>query len=177
MLCHIWIPGSDNALDAEFNRLRQIQENSDHKLSSNYICSHFSNCEALSMVEQNGKIISCSSILHREIWPKGTFRVLNRLWKPVNRVFLTREASAVNVLMLKEQIEWLKVNRYSKLFFISRNKENWTSWAIKMLNQKGLYFKTNDKKYLTCENEDDLSCWQKIIYQGDDSLLYLWKTL
>ena len=46
---------------------------------------------------------------------------------------------------------------------------------INFRNRFELMFKTDNYKYLTCPNEYDSTCWQKIIYYGDESLLTQWK--
>ena len=74
------------------------------------------------------------------------------------------------------QIEWLEKNTDCLLYFISRQTDNnWDNWMIEHFKEYGIHFKTDKYLYLTCPNECDNTCWQHIIYTGDDSLLELWK--
>jgi hypothetical protein len=172
----LWTPGSNPQLDSKFDILREQQFASADKLRENYSREHFSTCEVLSMVEDDcGNVLSCSSILKRPIWPEGVYRILNRLWKPMERVDFTSKVSAANLLLIRSQIQWLKVNRDAKLYFVSREKLNWTKWAVKIFSQQNLHFNTDSRKFLTCEDVNCQACWQTIIYNGDASLLELWK--
>ena len=172
----LWLPGSNLELDSKFNILREQQFISTDKLAKNYTHEHFSKCEVLSMVEDDcGNILSCSSVLTKQIWPDGVYRIVNRLWKPTERVDFTNKVSAANLLSVSSQIHWLKTNRDTKLYFVSREKTNWTKWAIKILSQQNLHFNTDSRKFLTCEDVNCQACWQTIIYNGDESLLELWR--
>jgi hypothetical protein len=49
-------------------------------------------------------------------------------------------------------------------------------FAIKSFREiVGIEFQSDNYSYCTCETPNDESCWQKIIYQGDSSLLETWK--
>jgi hypothetical protein len=78
-------------------------------------------------------------------------------------------------LTAKSQIEWLKENTDCKLYFISRQTDNWNDWMIEHFKEYGIEFKTDNYMYLTCPNECDDTCWQRIIYSGDTGLLEQWK--
>jgi hypothetical protein len=76
----------------------------------------------------------------------------------------------------KSQIEWLAHNTNCELYFISRQTDNWEEWVIKNFQEVyGVVFKTDNYKYLTCPNECNDTCWQKIIYNGNEQLLTQWK--
>jgi hypothetical protein len=56
------------------------------------------------------------------------------------------------------------------------SSDNWEQWCINnFLDRFNLEFKTDNYKYLTCPNECDDTCWQKIIYNGNESILSQWK--
>ena len=62
------------------------------------------------------------------------------------------------------------------LVFISRQHDNWQAFTKRILIQKAdIEFKYNDYKYLTCSNEHDDTCWQKIVYRGNEDLLTQWQ--
>jgi hypothetical protein len=64
----------------------------------------------------------------------------------------------------------------AEIVFISRQYNNWQAFTKKILTEKvGIEFKYNDHKYLTCGNEQDDTCWQKILYRGNETLLTDWK--
>lgn len=176
-----WKPGSDTKLDLLFDSLRENQyRDRSHKLWKNYsheeintwsgaiaytICFNDSNQPEL-----------CSTISSRSCWPIGAFRILNRLWKCSNHVNYPTVMSPSFAYTASSQISWLTKNVDCKLYFISRQKDNWESWVIKMFKKHyNIDFKTNDYKYLTCPNRCDITCWQKIIYWGDESILEKWQ--
>jgi hypothetical protein len=75
----------------------------------------------------------------------------------------------------KSQIEWLQQNTDCKLYFISRQTGNWQEWMSTHFKDYGIDFKYDNYKYLTCPNECDDTCWQHIVYSGDEQLLNVWK--
>ena len=76
------------------------------------------------------------------------------------------------------QIDWLKKNTNYQLYFISRETANWEQWvARQFLNNHDLFFEIGEHQYLTCPNENDQSCWQRIIYNGNKEILNSWKKI
>jgi hypothetical protein len=73
------------------------------------------------------------------------------------------------------QIEWLERNTDCQLYFISRQTDNWNDWMMDHFKEYQINFLTDTHLYLTCPNECDDTCWQRIIYSGDESLLEQWK--
>lgn len=173
-----WIPGTFKDLDEEFEYLRSKQyDNKNHRLWKNYSKESFLEVSALTICRNDDDVPEiCSSIVIRDCWPASTYRILNRLWKHSNKVEFPKKMSLSFAETAKSQINWLQENTDCKLFFISRQTDNWEDWVIK--NFKTLYgidFKKGQGKYLTCSNENDLTCWQNIIYRGDEQLLRDWK--
>jgi transposase len=79
-------------------------------------------------------------------------------------------------LIAQSQAAWLKANTNCELFFISRQTTNWEEWMIKHFNKDFAFdFNTDKYLYLTCSNEYDDTCWQKIIYSGNTEILKKWK--
>lgn len=172
-----WEPGTNKTLDRLFDTLRRQQyQDRNHRLWKNYSRENFSFSVALTICfNDSGDPEMCSTIAGRECWPTGVFRILNRLWKHSNKIVYPRVMSPSFAESAKSQISWLEKNVDLKLHFISRQTDNWEKWVIDNFSIYNLSFKTDNYKYLTCPNECDETCWQKIIYNGDDQLLEQWK--
>jgi hypothetical protein len=180
MYTEIWIPGTDAELDKLFEQLR-TQQHSDtaHPLYRNYIAEAFKECSALSITFENDKPIVVSSILARDCWPKNTYRILNRFWKVHEHRLphLDRNhGMTVFSKTVRTQLNYAEKELGADLIFMSRQHDNWQKFTKKILTEKvGIEFKYNDHKYLTCGNEQDDTCWQKILYRGNETLLTDWK--
>lgn len=173
-----WKLGTNKKYDHLFGQLQEKQyNNTSIPLWKNYNLNHFeSECSAVTIAFDDEVPIFCSSILGRDCWPIGAYRVINRLWKinPDNHPL--RAIHAAVGPMIKSQLNWLKNNTDYKLVFISRESSMWQNWTIKQLDiQFNLNFKYDDHKYLTCDDQTCNSCWQRIIFCGDSSLLESWK--
>jgi len=173
-----WRPGQDKELDSIFNQCRLEQyTNRDHRLWSNYSLEMYKDAVALTICFNDYDIPEmCSTIALRECWPNNVYRILNRLWKHSNKIVYPRIMSPSFAETAKSQIQWLKENTDCKMFFISRQTENWEEWVMRNFKDVyGISFETDNYKYLTCINECEDTCWQKIIYNGDFKLLEQWK--
>lgn len=174
-----WTPGSDPDLDKIFDEVREQQyQNKDHRLWKNYGRDSFQFAVALTICFNDNDVPEiCSSIASRECWPANTYRILNRMWKHSNKVTHSKRISEAMAASVNSQIRWLQDNTECELYFISRQTDNWMSWVSEKFKlQYGLDFKIATNKYLTCPNEFDNSCWQHIIYSGDDTVLTQWKS-
>jgi hypothetical protein len=173
-----WKPNTNKELDNEFEYLRNIQHNDiSHKLWKNYDRETLAQASAFTICYNDEGIPEmCSSIAIKNCWPKETYRILNRLWKSSNRINYPKIMSPSFAETALSQINWLKENTECRLIFISRQSNNWEDWVINQFKSVyNIQFCKNEFKYLTCSNESDDSCWQKIIYQGDKSILEEWK--
>lgn len=171
-----WAKGTRPDLDKLFDTLREQQyQDRSHRLWKNYSADSFESAIALTIFFNDAdEPEMCSSIASRDCWPANTYRILNRLWKTSNRIKFPRVMSKSFGLSAQSQITWLHAT--DALIFISRQTENWEEWCINNFrDQFGINFKTDNYKYLTCPNECDDTCWQKIIYTGNDTLLKQWK--
>lgn len=170
-----WAPFTNQEMDKLFDELREIQyKDKTHRLWANYNKDFLNYCVALTMCFENDQPIACSSISIRDCWPKNCYRILNRTWKPYERLKFPRKLSMSIVESAKNQISWLKANTNMKIVFISRQTTNWDDWLMSNLNSHNLNFTKDRHLYLTCPNTNDDSCWQKIIYQGDEKILLNW---
>jgi len=174
-----WKPGTDPEHDKLFDDLREQHYNDhSHRLWQNYSKEEFNFiCPvALTIHFDDNEIPEvCSSISERSCWPNGAYRIHNRVWKCNNRKQFLRKVSPSMGLSAKSQILWLKKNTDAKLYFISRQTNNWDNWMIAHFKEYGINFKTDNYLYLTCPDECDDNCWQRIIYSGNETLLEQWK--
>lgn len=172
-----WKPGTNLELDTLFDQLREKQhQDRSHRLWKNYARDSFNSVAALTIYfNANNEPELCSSITNKDCWPVDAYRILNRTWKPADRLGWPRGVRQNFGSTIQSQINWLKENTNCKLHFISREKSNWEDWCIESFLKIGHEFKKDNYKYLTCSNECDNSCWQAIIYNGDEELLTQWK--
>ena len=177
-----WEPGTNSELDQEFEKLREAQyKNSNHRLWKNYSKDSFKSAIALTICwSKTGDPELCSSIASRPCWPKDAYRILNRLWK-IEDIRKSNAPSSMSKSFghtAYSQIDWLKKNTNYQLYFISRETANWEQWvARQFLNNHDLFFEIGEHQYLTCPNENDQSCWQRIIYNGNKEILNSWKKI
>lgn len=175
-----WAPGSNPEMDQLFDQLRQRQhQDQTHRLWKNYAPENFSFAVALTIhFGDDNEPEMCSSIALRDCWPQETYRILNRLWK----VHDHRKSGAPSTMSpsfgfsARSQVEWLNTHTKHRLYFISRETDNWERWVARQFKKTyELEFATTDYRYLTCPNECDETCWQNIIYNGDPGILEQWK--
>ena len=180
MYTEIWIPGTDVELDKLFEQLR-IQQHSDttHPLYRNYAEEAFKECSALSITFEDDKPIVVGSILARTCWPVNAYRILNRFWKvPEHRLPHLDRNHGMTVFSktVEAHVNYAEQELNADLVFISRQHDNWQAFTKRILIQKAdIEFKYNDYKYLTCSIEHDDTCWQKIVYRGNEDLLTQWQ--
>lgn len=181
MHTEIWKPGENNDLDSLFESLRQVQYNDkSHALASNYSKTAFEECVALSITFHNNLPIVAGSILNRDCWPTQAFRILNRFWKiKEHRLNILDRTNGLDALCQTVLVhtDFAYKNLNAKLVFMSRQYENWQKFTQRIIKKKtNLDFKYDSERYLTCSNHQDESCWQFILYNGDESLTHKWVT-
>lgn len=173
-----WEPGTDAELDKLFDDLREQQyQDRTHRLWKNYGGEYWRDAGIIANTicfDDNDIPEMCSTISSRECWPQGVYRLLNRLWRHSNKVKYPRTMSKSFAESAINQIDWLKQNTNYKLVFMSRQTQNWQKFALENFYNYGLDLKTDNYKYLTCPNECDDTCWQSIVYNGDESFLTHW---
>lgn len=172
-----WEPGTNPTYDALFEQLRtEHYADTSHRLWKNYAKEAFHDVAVLSIYFNDDDIPEvCSSATSRSCWPASAYRIHNRVWKCNNKKTFLRKVSDSMGLIAQSQANWLMNHTDCKLFFISRQTTNWEEWMIEHFNKDfGFNFKTDKYFYLTCPNECDDTCWQKIIYCGNEKLLDTW---
>jgi len=172
-----WVPGENSNLDRLFDELREQQyQDRSHRLWKNYSKENFNSAVALTIhFDNNDNPEVCASISSRDCWPAGAYRILNRLWKCSNRTDFAKQLSVGVGSTAQSQVNWIQAVPDLKLYFVSRQTENWESWLSSNLQRFNLQFQTAKHKYLTCPNECDDTCWQRIIYSGNAEVLDQWK--
>jgi hypothetical protein len=173
-----WRPGTDTLWDPLFEHLRERNyRNQDHPLWKNYNQDHFYNeCLALTIAfNQYGMPVLCASILNRSCWPSNTYRIINRLWSVSHSEGPIRNLMPEGEHLLRSQINWLKEHTEVELIFISREAPNWQQWTVDQYKHNyNLEFEYDHHRYQVCDNATDESCWQRIVYQGNQNLLEQW---
>ena len=172
-----WAPGTNTEYDQLFESLRKIHHSdTSHRLWKNYSKEAFKDVAALTIYfDEDGIPEVCSSTTQLSCWPKGAYRIHNRVWKANNKKAFLRRVSPSMGYSAASQIDWLTQNTDCRLYFISRQTDNWNNWMIEHFKEYDIEFKTDNYMYLTCPNECDDTCWQRIIYAGDTTLLEQWK--
>lgn len=181
MRVETWAKGSVPELDVLFDQLREQQyQDRGHRLWQNYSKTSFEHAGIIACTiyfDDDDLPEMCSSISSRDCWPNDAYRILNRTWKHSNKVVHSVKISNAMISNVRSQIAWLEKFTDYKLYFISRQTDNWMEWvAGKFKSQYDLDFKIAPNKYLTCPNECDDTCWQRVIYTGDEKLLNNWKS-
>lgn len=180
MYTKTWKPGEDQELDQIFENYREQQySNYDDPLRLNYSKKAISQCQALSITfDHSGNPLVLSGILRRPIWPNNTFRICNRFWKvKEERLIAVDKSTGLHIVSkaIQDQTTYAKEYLNAELIFLSRQYDNWQKFVVKQVRKHtGLEFQYDNYKYLTCDNLEDSSCWQKIIYLGNDTLLNSW---
>lgn len=173
-----WRPGSDSLYDPLFEHLRELNyRKKDHPLWQNYNQEHFYNeCLALTIAfNQHNIPVLCGSILNRDCWPPNVYRIINRLWSVWQGEGPIRNLMPEGEHLLRSQIEWLQENTDVELIFISREAPNWQQWTVDQYkNNYNLEFDYDHYRYQVCATPNDDSCFQRIIYQGNENLLKQW---
>ena len=122
-----------------------------------------------------------SSIYRRDYWESGVYRILNRTWKPLGE-YDENVTMALNPLwtdMMKSQIEWLQENTNDyRASIISRKHPSINSLKhlIKQISKAniGYDFKLYKDRIWVCKNRLNDSCYQDVIYTGEDKAIIQW---
>lgn len=180
MRTYTWVPGSDSNLDSIFEEAREEHYHTiEHRLKENYSKNSFDYAGIVANTisfNENGDPEICSTISTRTCWPHGAYRILNRTWKHRNKKPIMLEISQAMGQATLSQVTWLNNNVDCKLYFISRQTNNWMKWVQRNFKKQfDLDFKIGTNKYLTCPDECNDACWQHILYNGNSKILKSWK--
>ncbi len=171
---------TDPVLDEIYEDLRKKHYvNEGHRLYKNYSKDHINEVSAKTIYwGHSGEPEIVCSILKRPCWPDNTYRILNRLWKPKMMTGPIFDISEGFAKVLEDQLSWCQLRKAEGVFMSRQGDGNWQEWASEKLQaMTGLEFYLPREKFLTCNNEGDESCWQKIIYYGNAATLQNWKSI
>jgi len=167
----------DPVLDAIYEDLRKKHYvNVGHRLYKNYSNNHVNEVSAKTIYwGHSGEPEIVCSILARPCWPENTYRILNRLWKPKMLTGPIFDISEGFAKVLEDQLNWCQLRNAAGVFMSREGDGNWQQWAGERLSaMTNLEFAMPEEKFLTCNNEQDTSCWQRILYHGDETVLENW---
>ncbi len=170
----------DPVLDAIYEDLRKKHYvKIGHRLYKNYSKDHLSEVSAKTIYwGHSGEPEIVCSILKRPCWPDDTYRILNRLWKPEMLTGPIFDISEGFAKILEDQISWCELRGAKGVFMSREGSGSWQKWANeKLTKMTGIKFHRLHDKFLTCSNESDDSCWQRILYYGDLSVVDQWKNI
>lgn len=169
---------TDPLLDLIYDDLRQQHYNRQHlRLYRNYSHDHVKEVSVKSIYwRDDGSPGIICSVLGRKCWPQGTYRILNRLWKPTINTGPRRGIDHGFSMLVINQTQWC-MDRGARAVFMSRQTDGWTRWAGEHFNRStGLFFECPTGRYLTCDDDENNECWQKILIHGDvNSVLNTWR--
>jgi hypothetical protein len=78
--------------------------------------------------------------------------------------------------VIEAQLNYCYQHLNAELVFMSRQYNNWQKFAQDILMKHiNILFEYDSQSYLTCNNINDDTCWQKIMYHGNQSLLKDWR--
>ena len=173
-----WRPGTDTLYDPLFDHLREKHfRKRDHPLWQNYNKKHFfDECIAITIAfDGNDMPVLGGSILGRDCWPKNVYRIINRLWSVNPSEGPIKNLHPAGGPLIRSQIEWIKNNYECEMVFISRESHNWQAWTIEQYKRLyDLNFEYDNYRYQVCSTPNNDSCFQRIIYQGNENLLESW---
>jgi hypothetical protein len=168
----------DPSLDSIYELLREAHHsNRSHRLSDNYGPGHVPELSAKSIYwDHDGGPRIVSSVLSRKCWPRGVYRILNRMWKPRMNTGSPFSIDPGFGKMIVDQLSFCEELGARAVFMSRQTDGGWQRWAADGFGeQTGLSFHLPEDSFLTCDNEDDVSCWQRIMLCGPTDVLDSWK--
>jgi|AACY02.15.fsa_nt_gi hypothetical protein len=171
MQTSIWV--EDPHLQEIFDLERTKISSSQHPLAINY-SSWFDKKEiiAYTMTWDSDKVYLCSTIGRKEYWPKGTYRVLNRLFKGDPEDVVTKHINHFWMDHVEQQINFLKNYKGFKTAIISR-KQGYQRALTKFQQElllRNLEFKLSPTPVWVCNDCNNPECLQDILYYGKNVL-------
>ena len=120
-------PENFKYLDQYISILNNIVDKKTDYLWKNYVDFKFEEQAALTVGLENDKVKVISSIINKDIWPKGVYRLMNRYfvdedYRDINT--RTHKGKGYNIghIILDDQMKYLKDNLDYNFFFVSRQK-------------------------------------------------------
>jgi hypothetical protein len=171
--------------DKEYARVREDIEKacsriiaSDDSFAENYSPQNFKLDQqaAISASYIDDQISIFSTIMKRDFYPEGTYRVFNRFWRnPAFRKNYPNKFVPAEILTLvQQQYLFTQAQLKARFIFISREKSRnlWLQHVLPKFDMatEDSWWLTDDS-YLVCDNRNSEACWQKLLYCNLDKTL------
>tara|TARA_B100001769_G_scaffold259485_1_gene239281 strand:+ start:338 stop:901 length:564 start_codon:yes stop_codon:yes gene_type:complete len=164
-------PENFKYLDQYKSILNNIVDKKTDYLWKNYVDFKFEEQTALTVGLEDDKVKVISSIINKDIWPKGVYRLMNRYY--VEEDYRDKggtkshrgEGYQIAHILLNDQIKYLKDNIDYSFYFLSRqkNKKFLSYWTDKFNREYNQSLKVSDKRYWIC-NSTEFNCHQVLVY-------------
>ena len=169
-------PENFKYLDQYISILDNIVEKKTDYLWKNYVDFKFEEQTALTVGLEGDKVKVISSIVNKDIWPKGVYRLMNRYYVDEDyrdNNTRTHKGKGYNIghIILNDQLQYLKDNLDYSFYFISRQKNRkflsyWTDKFNKEYNQN---LTVSNDRYWIC-NSTRFNCCQVLVYENDNKI-------
>lgn len=155
---YTFVPEDDHKM---IQKLKEIDFPTTDRLYKNYSSIDWYSFEAITVLLQDDKIVSFSSVWNREFYEFDEVRILNRYWKSMpSRRFLRVIAGVHNIESARQQMEISKKLGFKKCFISrERNKKYLSTFVEKIASSTGTEWNISPEKVSVC-NPKEPSCWQ-----------------
>jgi hypothetical protein len=169
-------PENFKYLEEYKNILNSIVDKKTDYLWKNYVDFKFEEQTALTVGLEDNKVKVISSIINRDIWPKGVYRLMNRYfveedYRDTNT--RTHKAKGYNIghIVLNDQLQYLKNNLDYNFYFISRqkNRKFLSYWTNKFNKEYDQNLTVSNDRYWIC-NSTRFNCCQVLVYENDNEI-------
>tara|TARA_B100000035_G_C20826777_1_gene476810 strand:+ start:139 stop:687 length:549 start_codon:yes stop_codon:yes gene_type:complete len=151
--------------------LNNIVEKKSDYLWKNYADFKFEDQTALTVGLEDDKVKVISSIINKDIWPKGVYRLMSRYYVVDDyrdNNTRTHKGKGYNIghIILNNQLQYLKNNLDYNFYFVSRqkNKKFLSYWTDKFNREYNQNLSVSDKRYWIC-NSTRFNCCQVLVYE------------
>lgn len=168
MKTSIWVRNTklQKIFDRELDKISQ----SNHPLAVNY-STWFDAKEiiAYTMTWDKDNVYLCSTIGRKDYWPKGVYRVLNRLFKGQPVDIVTKHISHFWMDQVCEQINFLEKNIPDFQMALISRKQGYRRALDKFkqeLENRSLHFSLHTDPVWVCNDCSNPECLQDILFYG-----------
>jgi len=147
-----------------------VSKKKDH-LWKNWINFNFEEQSALTVGLEGNKVKVISSIINKDIWPQGVYRLMNRYYVVDDyrdNNTRTHKGKGYNIghIILNDQLQYLKNNLDYNFYFVSRqkNRKFLDYWINKFNEEYNQNLSVSDKRYWICDGTR-FNCCQVLVYE------------
>ena len=164
-------PENFKYIDEYKDVLKEIVSKKKDYLWKNWVDFNFDEQSALTVGLEDNKVKVISSIINKDIWPKGVYRLMSRYYvvddyrDKGNTRTHRGKGYHIGHIILDDQLEYLKNNLDYNFYFVSRqkNKKFLDYWTNKFNIDYKKNLKVSDKRYWIC-NSTKFNCCQVLAY-------------